>query len=84
MHSSANLLAVLKVQREDIRVIKAFRPHEDDENTHRKRINSKTHSKVDKFENVNVNDDRLRVDGDKNMRLLSFAFTMVFVWTEPE
>ena len=30
----------------------AFRPHEDDENTNRKRINSKTHSKVDKFENA--------------------------------
>ena len=29
-----------------------FRPHEDDENAHRKRINSKTHSKVDKFENA--------------------------------
>ena len=25
-----------------------------------------------------VNDDRLRVDGDKNMRLLAFAFTIVF------
>ena len=32
--------------------VSAFRPHEDDENTHRKRINSKTHSKVDKFENA--------------------------------
>ena len=52
VHNSANLLAVLKVQREDIRVIKAFRPHEEDENTHRKRINSKTHSKVDQFENA--------------------------------
>ena len=31
-----------------------------------------------------VNDDRLRVDGDKNMRLLAFAFTIVFVWTGPE
>ena len=30
-----------------------------------------------------VNDDRFRVDGDKNMRLLSFAFTIVFVWTWP-
>ena len=30
-----------------------------------------------------VNDDRLRVDGDKNMRLLAFAFTIVFVWTGP-
>ena len=33
----------------------AFRPsvhHEDDENAHRKRINSKTHPKVDKFENA--------------------------------
>ena len=29
-----------------------FRPHEDDENAHRKRINSKTLSKVDKFENA--------------------------------
>ena len=28
-----------------------------------------------------VNDDRLRVDGDKNMCLLAFAFTIVFVWT---
>ena len=28
-----------------------------------------------------VNDDRFRVDGDKNMRLLAFAFTIVFVWT---
>ena len=27
-----------------------------------------------------VNDDRFRVDGDKNMRLLAFAFTIVFVW----
>ena len=31
-----------------------------------------------------VNDDRFRVDGDKNMRLLAFAFTIVFVWTEPQ
>jgi len=31
-----------------------------------------------------VNDDRLRVDGDKNMRLLAFAFTIVFVWTGPK
>ena len=30
----------------------AFRPSEDDENAHRKRINSKTLSKVDKFENA--------------------------------
>ena len=30
-----------------------------------------------------VNDDRFRVDGDRNMRLLSFAFTIVFVWTWP-
>ena len=30
-----------------------------------------------------VNDDRFRVDGDKNMRLLAFAFTIVFVWTGP-
>ena len=30
-----------------------------------------------------VNDDRFRVDGDKNMRLLAFAFTIVFVWTRP-
>ena len=30
-----------------------------------------------------VNDDRFRVDGDKNMRLLTFAFTIVFVWTRP-
>ena len=30
-----------------------------------------------------VNDDRFRVDGDKNMRLLTFAFTIVFVWTGP-
>ena len=28
-----------------------------------------------------VNDDCFRVDGDKNMRLLAFAFTIVFVWT---
>ena len=28
-----------------------------------------------------VNDDRFRVDGDKNMRLLAFAFTIVFVRT---
>ena len=27
-----------------------------------------------------VHDDRFRVDGDKNMRLLAFAFTIVFVW----
>ena len=31
-----------------------------------------------------VNDDRLRVDGDKNMCLLAFAFTIVFVWTGPQ
>ena len=31
-----------------------------------------------------VNDDRFRVDGDKNMRLLAVAFTIVFVWTGPE
>ena len=31
-----------------------------------------------------VNDDRFRVDGDKNMRLLEFAFTIVFVWTGPK
>ena len=31
-----------------------------------------------------VNDDRFRVDGDKNMRLLAFAFTIVFVWTGPQ
>ena len=31
-----------------------------------------------------VNDDRFRVDGYKNMRLLAFAFTMVFVWTGPK
>ena len=30
-----------------------------------------------------VNDDRFRVDGDKNKRLLAFAFTIVFVWTGP-
>ena len=30
-----------------------------------------------------VNDDRFRVDGDKSMRLLAFAFTIVFVWTGP-
>ena len=30
-----------------------------------------------------VNDDQFRVDGDKNMRLLAFAFTIVFVWTGP-
>ena len=30
-----------------------------------------------------VNDDRFHVDGDKNMRLLAFAFTIVFVWTGP-
>ena len=27
-----------------------------------------------------VNDDRFRVDRDKNMRLLAFAFRIVFVW----
>ena len=32
---------------------------------------------------MHVNDDRLRVDGDKNMRLLLFAFTIVFVRTGP-
>ena len=31
-----------------------------------------------------VNDDHFRVDGDKNMRLLAFAFTIVFVWTGSE
>ena len=31
-----------------------------------------------------VNDDRFRVDGDKNMRLLAFAFTIVFMWTGPQ
>ena len=31
-----------------------------------------------------VNDDRFRVDGDKDMRLLAFAFTIVFVWTGPK
>ena len=31
-----------------------------------------------------VNDDRFRVDGDKNLRLLAFAFTIVFVWTGPK
>ena len=31
-----------------------------------------------------VNDDRFRGDGDKNMRLLAFAFTIVFVWTGPK
>ena len=31
-----------------------------------------------------VNDDRCRVDGDKDMRLLAFAFTIVFVWTGPK
>ena len=31
-----------------------------------------------------VNDDRLRVDGDKNMRLLAFALTIVLVGTGPE
>ena len=30
-----------------------------------------------------VNDDCFRVDGDKNMHLLAFAFTIVFVWTGP-
>ena len=33
---------------------------------------------------VDLNDDHLRVDGDKNMRLLAFAFTIVFVWTGPK
>ena len=31
-----------------------------------------------------VNDDRFRMDGDKHMRLLACAFTIVFVWTGPE
>ena len=31
-----------------------------------------------------VNDDRFRVDGDKNMLLLAFAFTIIFVWTGPK
>ena len=31
-----------------------------------------------------VNDDLLRVDGDKNMRLLAIAFTIVFVWKGPK
>ena len=31
-----------------------------------------------------LKDDRFRVDGDKNMRLLTFAFTIVFVWTGPQ
>ena len=31
-----------------------------------------------------VNGDRFRVDGDKNMRLIAFAFTIVFVWTGPQ
>ena len=31
-----------------------------------------------------VNDDRFRVDSDKNMRLLAFAFTIVFVWAGPK
>ena len=31
-----------------------------------------------------VNDDRFRLDGDKNMRLLAFVFTIVFVWTGPK
>ena len=31
-----------------------------------------------------VNDDRFRVDGDKNMRLLALAFTIVFVSTGPQ
>ena len=31
-----------------------------------------------------VNDDRFRVDGDQNMGLLAFAFTIVFVWTGPQ
>ena len=31
-----------------------------------------------------VNDERFRVDGDKNIRLLAFAFTIVFVWTGPK
>ena len=35
-------------------------------------------------EKLYVNDDRFRVDGDKNMRLLAFAFTIVFVWTGPK
>ena len=30
-----------------------------------------------------VNDGRFRVDGDKNMGLLTFAFTIVFMWTGP-
>ena len=30
-----------------------------------------------------VKDDRFRVDGDKDMRLIAFAFTIVFVWTGP-
>ena len=34
-------------------------------------------------ENATSNDGRFRVDGDKNMRLLAFAFTIVFVWTGP-
>ena len=44
--------------------------------------------KTHKFENAlqrkrYVNGDRFRVDGDKNMCLLAFAFTIVFVWTGP-
>ena len=31
-----------------------------------------------------VKDDRLRVDRDKNMRLLALACTIVFVWTGPK
>ena len=31
-----------------------------------------------------VNEDRLRVDGDKNMRLLALAFTFVFMLTRPK
>ena len=31
-----------------------------------------------------VNDDRFRVDGDKNMRLLAFAFAIVIGWTGPK
>ena len=30
-----------------------------------------------------LNGDRFRVDGDKDMRLIPFAFTIVFVWTGP-
>ena len=32
---------------------------------------------------MHVKDDRLRVDGDKNMRLLSFAFTIALRRTRP-